>query len=764
MSGLILALSLLGTVQAETVDFDREIRPIFAEHCAECHGGVKKKGGISVMNRAHMFAPAESGNTPITPGNAEESELIFRVATSDSNDRMPPKEPLAPEEIERLTKWIESGAEWPEHWAYLPIRDPEPVPVSRQEWIHNPIDQFVLARLENKGIAPSSVADPHTLIRRVSLDLTGLLPDPADVEAFAANPTQETYQKLVRKFLDSPAFGERWARHWLDEARYADSAGYEKDSPRMDAWRWREWVIQAINEDLPFDQFTLKQIAGDLLPGADSNDRLATYFHLNTQFNLEGGVDAEEDRTKRVIDRINTVATVWLGTTIGCAQCHDHPYDPISQREFYEFYAFFNNTDEVASLIGELPEDAARKIVEREKKWKPLSQMLDEQVTNKNLASKIQGQLTQMRKFDNDNGFTRTIGERRENRRETYVFRRGDFLQPLVDDGQVYPGTPAVLPELETRGEQADRIDLAHWLTSPEHPMVARVTVNKVWYHLFGEGLSSLLGDFGARGETPSHPLLLDWLAHYFVHEAGWSRKELIELIVTSQTYQQSSRARLDLKEIDPQNRLLAHQNRLRVEGEILRDISLQSAGLLSRKIGGPSVYPPLPSVIAEQSYANNFKYKTSSGEDRYRRGLYTFFKRTATDPNLILFDCPDASQASPRRNISNNALQALATLDNEVFSEAAVAKACEILDHGNDDAQAIEQAYLTALSRKPSTEEAAALTSLLTASREHFQADPEAAKSFVALHQPATKTAHPPEEVAAWGRKVALCAGIRPP
>jgi len=752
----LLSLSVLATLpslaSAETIDFNKDIMPIFAEHCAECHGGVKQKGGVNMMNRDAMFSEADSGNVPIHAGDPEASELIYRVATDDEDEQMPPKEPLSQEEIQLLTAWVKQGAEWPQHWAYRPIKPVEAPPVSKPGWVNNPIDEFILATLDARGIAPSSVANPRTLIRRLSLDLTGLLPEPQDVEAFAANPTQEAYQKLVQKYLDSPHYGERWARHWLDEARYADSAGYEKDSPRMEAWRWREWVINAINADMPFDEFTMKQIAGDLLPDATDNDRLATYFHLNTQFNLEGGVDAEEDRTKRVIDRISTVSSVWLGTTMACAQCHDHPYDALTQREFFEFYSFFNNADEVASLIGELPEDADKRIAEREKKWETVSALIEEQVTNKNLATKLQGQLTQLRRFDNDNGFTRTLGEREENRRTTYVFRRGDFLQPLVDEGEVLPGVPAVLPEIDPRGKVADRIDLANWLMDPANPLTARVTVNKVWYQLFGEGLTSLLEDFGARGETPSHPQLLDWLAHYFQEEAGWSRKQLIELIVTSQTYQQSSKPRHDLVDIDPQNRLFARQNRLRVEAEILRDISLQSAGLLSEKVGGPSVYPPLPEVVTAQSYANNFKYKTSTGEDRYRRGLYTFFKRTATDPNLILFDCPDASRATPRRNVSNNALQALAALDNEVFTEAAVAKAMDIVSAGKEDRAAMDDAFQVALSRPISNPEWQTLSQLLDECREHFSASPEATESFLSLHEPAKDCDLPPTEIAAWG------------
>jgi len=741
------AIFLAGSAAA--ADFSRDIQPILAEHCAECHGGVKRKGGLSVLSRDLMVEPTEAGHVVLKPGNAKESELVARVSSTDPDERMPPKEPLTPEEIRLVTEWVNQGAEWPRHWSYAPVTSPEPPAVARPEW-QSPIDRFILAKLEKEGVKPSPPADPRVLLRRLSLDLTGLLPVPADVEKFAANPSPQAYQAFVHQYLDSPHFGERWARHWLDEARYADSAGYEKDSARLDAWRWREWVIQSINEDLPFDQFTLKQIAGDLLPDATDRDRLATYFHLNTQFNLEGGVDAEEDRTKRVIDRISTVGSVWLAATVGCAQCHDHPYDPITQREFYEFYAFFNNADEHASFIGDVPKDAAALLAERKTKGDALLKLLDEQVTNKNLATQIQAELTRMQDYDNSKGFTRTLAQRTVNPRATYIFRRGDFLQPMTEKGPLSPGMPNAWPPLKPRGEIADRVDLAHWLISPDNPLPPRVTVNKVWERLFGAGLAPLMEDFGTRGEHATHPELLDWLAHWFVNDAGWSRKKLIEQIVTSQAYRQSSVNRLDLVETDPQNRFLARQNRLRVEAEIMRDIFLQSAGLLSPKIGGPSVFPPLPDVVVKQSYANNFRFKASAGEDRYRRGLYTFFKRTATDPNLILFDCPEASRSTAGRDVSNTPLQALATLDNEVFAEAAVAMARRLLAETKSDDEALALAYRIALGRPADLSEAATLKTLLADNRREFQAHPDAAKQLLALHEVKTPDASP-IDTAAW-------------
>jgi hypothetical protein len=732
-------------------DFTRNIQPLLNNHCAECHGGVKKKGGLSFTNRTDAFAELKSGARAIVPGNVRQSELVHRIATKDEDDRMPPEEPLEPHEIELLKKWVASGAPWPEHWASKPVINPQPPAVKNRAWPHNPIDHFILAPLEVEKIVPSPPAAQFTLLRRLFLDLTGLLPTPDDLQRFNVGTDEFNVAPVIDHLLASPHFGERWGRHWLDEARYADSAGYEKDSPRADAYHFRDWVINAVNDDLPFDQFTIKQIAGDLLPHATPDDLLATKFHLQTQFNLEGGVDAEEDRTKRVIDRISTVGSVWLGASIGCTQCHDHPYDPITQREFYQLYAFFNNADFRPVFAGTPPPDAALRFVERGKKWDPLAELIEQQLTNKNLSNKIQASLSQLRKFDNDNGFTRVLNERADNRRPTHVFRRGDFLQPLTDEPEAVPNTPAIWPSLAARNSKspADRLDLARWIVSPNHPLTTRVTVNKIWLRLFGAPLAAQPQDFGTRGESPTHPELLDWLAWHFTHDAQWSRKKLIKTIVSSAAYQQASLNRPDLADFDPDNRLLARQNRFRVEGEIIRDLYLQAAALLSPKVGGPSVFPPIPEDVASLSYANNFKWTTSEGEDRYRRGLYTFFKRTAPDPNLITFDCPDASMSKPLRDDSNTPLQALATLQNDVFHEAAQALAKRLLtENAQDDTARFNRAFYITVGRSALPAERKALTSLLNQSRQYYQDHPEEAATFIGPHA-APNT--PPAESAAW-------------
>ena len=721
--------------KTDSIAFTRDIQPIL-DKCVGCHGGVKKSGGLSVLGRELLLAPTDSEEPAVVAGDVSASTLVDRISSDDPDERMPPEEPLEPHEIEALKAWIAQGVEWPNHWAYA-----SPSPAKKEA---ASVDHFVLKQLAEKKIAPSAPADQRTLIRRLSLDLTGLLPTPIEVDAFVHDSSDDAYSQLVERLLTSPHYGERWARHWLDEARYADSDGFEKDTPKQDAYLFRDWVVRSLNDDMPFDQFTIKQIAGDLLPERTDDDLVATKFHLQTQFNLEGGVDSEEDRTKRIIDRVSTVGTVWLAATVGCCQCHDHPYDPFSQHEFYSMVAFFNNADFAGDFLCNVakdkkPEETAKSQKERQEKQTTLLASLKIQLHDKNTNNVVIRQLTDLRRFDNEHGFVRYLRERTEDRRQTYVLNRGDFQRPITENGDLLPSTPATLPPMKARGEVPDRLDLAHWLVNPDNPLVARVAVNKVWMHLFGRPLVSSPGDFGSRGSLASNQELLDWLAHWYVHEAAWSRKALVRLIVNSGTYRQSSAVRPELVEIDPNNNLLARQNRPRVEAEILRDIAMQTSGLLSRKVGGPCVFPPLPAIIAEQTYAGSNNYKVSEGENRYRRGLYTFFRRTAIDPNLATFDCPDSAAAKPQRDRSNNALQALAVLQNEVFHEAAQAFAGRLLKlsmaSGLSDSARIRQGFLIALSREPAAEEVAQLESLLQTAREYYQDYPAEATKLVGNH-----------------------------
>ena len=678
------------TVSA-AVDFIKEVQPLLTAHCIKCHGGIRAKGGFSFARKESVFSPAKSGLHPIVSGKPEASELLVRITSHDEDERMPPEEPLTSQQVETLRKWIKEGAIWPEHWAFQPPRNTAGAT----------IDSLVKSSLGKAGLKRSPEAARHTLIRRLHLDILGLPPSPAAITTFEKDTSPGAYQRLVDRTLGLPGFGERWARHWLDAARYADSDGYEKDNARLDAWRWRKWVIDAINDDMPFDQFTIEQLAGDLLPNATPSQRLATAFHRQTLFNREGGVDPEEDRTKRTIDRTTTSSSNWLALSMECAQCHDHPYDPVSQREFYQFYAFFNNAEETDAQV---PKDTPGAVAGEEKEK----------------AGMMKARVM------------------RAKERKTFIFHRGDFLQPKKDSGEILPGTPAVLPKLPVPAKgKATRLDLARWIVDPGNPLTARVAVNDIWSRLFGHGLVENKADFGTRSAPPLQLELLDHLALELL-KSEWSRKQLIRYILLSKTYRQSARHRHKATGIDPGNVLLHRQNRFRVEGEIMRDIFLETSGLLQHRVGSPSVFPPIPPDVAAQSYAGSFKWKTSTGADRYRRAMYTFFKRTAADPNLIAFDCPDANVTVAKRNRSNTPIMALATLGNEVFHEAAQAMAKKILSNSSlpDQAARIDYCFLLCTARKATPKEKSTVATLLEKSRAYYVKKPSEADKLAGNHR----------------------------
>ncbi len=581
-----------------------------------------------------------------------------------------------------------------QHWAFVPPQRCAPPAVKNTRWVRNPIDAFVLARLEKEKILPSPEANRATLIRRLSLDLIGLPPTAEEVRAFVQDRDPEAYSRLVDRLLDSPHFGEHWARHWLDLARYADSDGYEKDGIRPYAYLYRDWVIAAFNRDLSFNQFTLEQLAGDLLPGSTYEQKTATGFHRQTLTNKEGGVDQEEFRTKAVVDRVNTTAAVWLGLTAGCAECHDHKYDPISQREYYQLYALFNNSSEKDLPLEQAGSNA------------PTGESVKDKKDSKDSKAKAPAA---------------AILVEEENPRDTRIHVRGDFLRR---GDAVQPGTPGVLHPFAARGARPDRLDLARWLVDPANPLTARVTVNRFWHHLFGRGLVPTLDDFGTRGDPPSHPELLDWLANEFVdpgckeatrvrNPRPWSQKALIRLIVHSATYRQASIHCPELANRDPLNVLLARQGRFRLNAENVRDTWLAASGLLARELGGPSVRPPLPADIAAIGYAGSIKWQNSDGPDRYRRGLYVFFQRTVPYPMLTTFDAPDSTAACTRRERSNTPLQALTLLNDPVFFECAQALGRRMTTLHGDTASRLRVAFGHCLGREPSREELARLQQL---------------------------------------------------
>ena len=922
------------------IDFEKDIRPIFEQHCYECHGPKKSRGRLRLDSRASALKGGRSGLALVVPGDADRSLIVRRVLGLDGEDRMPlDNDPLPDAQIATLRAWIAQGASWPadaapapdatstqttdtatsEHWAYIAPQTPTPPTVKASNWVHNPIDQFILARLEKEGLQPSHEASREALLRRVSLDLIGLPPTPAETDAFLADSAPDAYERVVDRLLASPHYGERWARPWLDLARYADSNGYEKDALRT-MWKYRDWVIKALNDDMPFDRFTIEQLAGDMLPNATTDQLIASGFHRNTLLNQEGGIDVEEARWETLVDRVNTTSTVWLGSTIACAQCHNHKYDPFSQRDYYRLLAFFDNVD--YSVVGQqggdhwiqeatvdlpTPEQETRraalaaelKTLEARMKdpdekidaaypaWEQAMRETDAmwttvppdkvhadsatltvqsdgsvmasgkhpgvdryqvegtvkegQVTGIRLEAipddslpqggpgrdaygnfvvtglKVElistdgktipvpfadavaddwanGKVTDLIKMTaasrNDDlppGWTIDATRDRHRLRRQVVFvpaapvdvpagtrlrltlafnganvgqalgrfrvssttnaaplkavtipaRVRDFLTidpkerapeqenavrsqyreqcpelapvrdriaaikkeiqdlgiisalvmkekqsferpstPFRERGaylapgkRVYATTPAVLPPM-TQDEMPNRLGLARWLVNPANPLTARVTVNRAWEQFFGRGIVETSEDFGTQSAAPSHPELLDWLATEFVR-LRWSQKALHRLIVTSAAYRQDARVTPALLAKDPSNRLIARGPRFRMEAEMVRDVTLAAAGILSEKIGGPSVFPDQPEGIWDNPYSDE-KWVTSQGEDRYRRGLYTFVRRTSPYPSFMTFDATSRESCTVRRVRTNTPLQALTLLNDQVSMEAA--------------------------------------------------------------------------------------------
>jgi hypothetical protein len=939
--------------------FNTRVRPILAKHCFKCHGPDDKarKARLRLDQRQAAQRGGRSGRPAIVSGHPEQSELIRRIFAEDEDEVMPPphtKNPLSKEDKQILKRWIAEGADYRLHWAFVPPRQPPLPKVKQTNWPRNPIDHFILARLEAEGLKPSPRADRYTLARRLYLDLIGLPPTPEETEAFVKDESADAYEKLVDRLLASPHYGERWARRWLDLARYADTNGYEKDRPRS-IWPYRDWVINALNADMPFDRFTIEQLAGDMLPGATPAQKIATGFHRNTMLNEEGGIDPLEYRFYAVVDRVATTGTTWLGLTVGCAQCHTHKFDPIPHREYYQFLAFLNNADEpslavrrpditrqrqeiekkIAALVADLPNrfpaddktDVQRKYrawqeceASRTVRWTalrpasakanlPQLTILDD---NSVLASGDQSKsdtydlsfhtdlhgitalrlevlpderlpsggpgrvyyegpfgdffLSEFRVFAGDkkialakaahsfaNGgmtadkaidgdpqtgwsikggqgrahtavFTlaaplaeatdlqvqmlferyysaglgrfrisvttdsraaiardmpadvedvllvpeeeRTAAQKQrlfqqflmtapelekaraeidrlrkempaypttlvlterppEDPRPTFLHNRGEFLQPKE---RVEPDVFSILPPLP-KDAPRNRLGLAHWLVSPDNPLTGRVTMNRQWAAFFGRGIVRTLQDFGYQGEPPSHPELLDWLAIELVKQ-GWSMKKMHKLIVLSATYQQASRVTPELLAKDPDNALLARGPRVRLEAEQVRDAVLRCSGLLAEKVGGPSVFPPQPPGVTTEGAYGQLQWKVSTGPDRYRRGLYTFSKRTAPFALFTTFDAPSGEVCVARREVSNTPLQALTLLNDPAFTEAAQVLGRRMAARKGSAAERVDYLFRRCLTRPPTAEETTQLVNFYETQKSRFvQKNLDAAK-----------------------------------
>ena len=980
----------VASATAAQVDFVRDIQPLLESRCSECHGDKKQKGGFRVDRRKSLLQGGDSGQPVIIPGQSSKSILIQRVTSLNEDEMMPPKgERLSDSQVRLLKAWIDAGAEWPNsagaqetmHWAYVRPQRPALPQVKQKNWAINGIDYFVLSRLEKEGLGPSAEADRAVLLRRASLDLIGLPPTFEEVDAFLKDPRPDAYEEAVDRLLASPHYGERWARPWLDLARYADTQGFEKDN-RRSVWPYRDWVIKALNRDIPFDQFTLEQIAGDMLPDATQDQKVATGFHRNTMTNTEGGTDNEEFRHEAVVDRINTTMGVWMGSTFGCAQCHNHKYDPITMKDYYGIYAFLNNTadadydderptlkvfgagekekleqlqKETKAAEAELKEASARpEIQDARKTWELTTArtMADWQVLDpleyhsvggatltktesksllaggKNPSNDTYvvtvkagpGILTGLRlevlesgdskalgrhsngsfvvnkfeavldsaekigfktasadyaqdghpvtnliagtgngwavgaadpklrtrrsayfqfesplKVTTDNTITLTLkhtskfpqaniarfrfytttnlqfspppalpddvrailaiaGSRTEAQksrlqdhfasitpalaelrkalddakasekkffdaipvtsvleelpkpRDTHLLVRGNFLSK---GDKVRPATPAVLHPFPAN-YPSNRIGFAQWLVDKENPLTARVMMNRFWEQFFGKGIVETVEDFGIQAETPSHPELLDWLASEFMR-SGWRMKEMHKLIVMSATYRQSSRVSPELAQRDPFNRLYARGPRVRLEAEMIRDQALAVSGLLSRKLGGPSVMPPQPDGLWQVVYSGD-KWQTSKGADRYRRGIYTFWRRSIPHPAMTTFDAPSREFCVLRRSRSNTPLQALTTLNDPAFIETAQALARRIADFSAKDLNArIHYAFRLCLQRAPSETEAARLAQLFDSEYAHYRSDSVAAERMATSELGKPSNSCDMAELAAW-------------
>ena len=778
VAGLAMAVEPPGSAPSSgptaPVDFNREVRPILSKNCFACHGAdeAKRAKGLRLDQRDLAIKPLKSGETAIVAGDPDSSALIARISEEDETLRMPPRKAgnrLSPAEIEVLTRWVQQGAKYADHWALIRPKA-EPLPkVNDKKWPRNGIDFWILARLEKEGLHPSPEADPSTLLRRASLDLRGLPPTPEELDRFLGDKAPGAYERAIDRFLEDPAYGERWARVWLDLARYADSAGYGSD-PLRTIWRYRDWVIDAFNRNLPYDQFTIEQIAGDLLPGATIEQKIATAFHRNTMTNTEGGTDDEEFRVAAIKDRVDTTMQVWMGLTLGCAKCHTHKYDPLTNEEYYKFYAIFNQTadndqpDEspvipvanavaveqarkLDARIGELKsllETAASTLAASQAAWeeslarkqahadvrnkvpKEVLEILDIPAAGRtkdqagklakhfvSIAPELKSIRDEIARLEKDKPEVPTLPVMVElpadNRRVTRLLRKGNFLDP---GDVVSPGVPKALHPLPSNAP-VNRLALAKWLVDPQNPLTARVAVNRYWAQLFGVGIVETEEDFGTQGELPSHPELLDWLAVRYM-ELGWNTKAMLKLIVTSAVYRQSSRVTPELLARDPRNRLLARAPRVRLEAEIVRDQALALSGLLSRKIGGPSVFPPQPEGLWQAAFNGQRTWATSQGTDKYRRALYTFWRRTIPYPSMATFDAPSREICAIKRVRTNTPLQALVTLNDPVYVEAAQALARRIVREGGSNPEdRARYALRLCLCRPPKPEQVAHLIEL---------------------------------------------------
>lgn len=730
------------------VDFKRDVRPIFSDTCFKCHGPDAKSrmAKLRLDTKKGVFGD-EAPEGLIVAGKPEESELFRRISTSDHDDLMPPVKTglkLTTQQVDTIKQWISEGAVPPEddrHWAFIPPMRPDVPSVDSPAVRRNPIDHFVQQRLLAKNIQSAQPADKAMILRRVTYDLTGLPPTPAEQKAFLEDESGEAYERVVDRLLRSSRYGEHMALNWLEAARYADTDGYQNDRLRY-MWVWRDWVLQAINDNMPFDRFTLEQLAGDMLPDRDFYTQVASGFNRNHRINSEGGSIPDEWIVEYVADRVETVGTVYLGLTFNCSRCHDHKYDPITQKEFYQLFAFFNNVAEagLGPNNGNSPP-----FIPVPKSW-PLLAAADNKFVVPD-PPKVKMQQTSVPRPQSGKPNTVMVMHELKKPRDTYILNRGLYNQPDKSE-KLSPETPASLGAMP-EGLPRNRIGLAKWLLDPKHPLTTRVTVNRMWQHFFGRGLVRTSENFGIQGELPSHPELLDWLATEFVRN-GWNMKEFYKLIVMSATYRQASDATARDLRRDADNKWLARGPRKRLTPYQIRDSVLFSSGLLVEKFGGPSVKPYMPPGLWKS--ISNRKYDQGKGEDLYRRSLYTYWMRTIPPPTMMAFNAAEREVCTVRKDLTTTPLQALTMMNNMTFIEAARFIAERMVrEAGPRAAQRLDHGFRLILNRAPTPNERRTLIKNFNEYRKEFVAEPKEALALLGIGSSTRDRELRAVDVAAW-------------
>ena len=746
----VFTLSVAGRLAAPTsaaeperVDFSRQVLPLFADRCFACHGPDEdtREADFRLDLRASVF-DRDSESPLIVPGNSRKSPLFERISSHDPDLKMPPSSAtrqLKREEINLIRRWIDQGADWQEHWAFIrPVRPSIPQ-VLDVDWPRNCIDHFVLAKLDCESLQPSSEANRETMIRRVTLALTGLPPTPEEIDRFLDDQSPDSYEKLVERLLASHRYGEHMAMPWLDAARYADTDGYQNDRIRY-MWAWRDWLIHALNDGQPFDNFTIDQLAGDMLPNATLRQQIATGFCRNHRINSEGGSIPDEWIVEYVVDRVDTLGTVWMGLTLGCARCHDHKYDPVSQRGYYKLFAYFNNVAEwgLGPNNGNSPP-----LIKVPDDWPLLTKTKDVKIEPAPYEL-VTSQVSVVRPKPGGKETVMVMAELPEPR-PTYLLRRGQYNLPDKSE-TLTPGLPDSLNV--SKAAPTNRKELAEWLISPENPLTARVIVNRHWQHFFGTGLVKTSENFGVQGEPPSHPELLDWLAVEFVR-SGWDVKYLHRMIVNAATYRLASAVTREQTERDPENRLLARGPRFRFSAHMIRDQALAVSGLLQERIGGPSVKPYAPAGIWK-SISNN-KYVQDHGPSLYRRSLYTYWRRTVPPPTMATFNAAEREVCLVRKGRTNTPLQALTLMNNVAFVEAARFLAERIMrEADSDSASQIRHGFRIVTGRLPRASETELLAQANDQFLDYFAKNPMEASKLLTIGEASRDKKLPVERHAA--------------